>query len=357
MNWSKARYLSNALAAHGSLQLTTTSLSKVRLNAVPIPNFTSDTDPITTDSLHANAIFLQLDPLLCIHKVRNLARKMVNQETDEVKITNLTECIPRALAECTVTVQNLEILAQGDHFVQGKSIFNLKSPDLMTDEILNALEEHAYRGENRWYYLNVGLFPAIMTRKPVILGDIPEILHRYIVGNSVSVQEMRDMFAHVISVLSHHYKHSAELLTPGDALNDLYPHVFSPPRDRYVTAMMRWSEKVHGSVSAWVGVQHAEPVTELWATTPSLSEAITIPSPIPTETDSDLLEKHAILEVLLGSEVWQQPYLHTPGPYLVTPTADPQVWSHWCGVYEDQLDSVEVPDELANQAQGLISKD
>lgn len=356
MSWTKARYLSNSLAAHGVLQVTASTLTKVRLNAVPLRAFDAATDPVTVDATHAEALFLQLDPLLCISKVRALARRIVENQTQEMPIASLTDCAPRALAECTVTTPNLEIMAQGEHFMQGQSIFNPKAPEDMTSEILEALQEHVFSGESRWHYLNMALFPAVMTRKPVILGDIPDPVHRCMVANSVSVTQMRDMFAHVVSVLQHHYQHSSELLTPNEAFLDLYPHILSPPRDRYLASMLRWTASIHSSVSAWVGVQHAGPITDLFENAPDLATAMKIPDPKQEESDADLLEKHAILEVLSGSELWSQPYLVSPCPYLAVASASPEKWAEWQRHYEELLEAVEVPEELARQVQEAIGK-
>lgn len=356
MSWTRARYLSNSLAAHGVLQVTPSRLAQVQLNAVPIHSFDSTTDPITIDAAQTEAVFLQLDPLLCIHKIRTLARRIVENKTSPVHINHLTDCMPQALAECTVTVQNLEMMAQGEQFVQGQSIFNVKDPKQMTSDILATLQEHAYNSESRWHYLNMALFPAVMTRKPVILGDIPEPVLRCTVANTVSIAEMRDVFARVVSVLQHHYKHSTELLTPSDAFQDLYPHILSPPRDRYLASMLRWTASVHSSVSAWVGVQHAGPVTDLWEKAPDLSESAKVPERKAGESDSDLLEKHAILEVLIGSETWSQSFLRSPFPYLALASTDPMEWEKWRQHYETQLEAVEVPEELARQVQEAIGK-
>lgn len=356
MSWTRARYLSNSLAAHGVLQVTSSRLAQVRLNAVPLRSFDSTADPITTDASQAEAVFLQLDPLLCIHKVRALARRIVENKMNAVPLDHLTDCVPRALAECTVTVQNLEIMAQGEHFVQGQSIFNVKAPEQMTSDILGALQEHVYSAESRWDYLNMALFPSVMTRKPVILGDIPEPVLRCIVANTVSIAEMKDMFAQVVSVLQHHYKHSADLLTPSEAFQDLYPHILSPPRDRYLASMLRWTASVHSSVSAWVGVQHVGPVTDLWEQAPELAEAVKVPERRMDEDDTDQLEKHAILEVLIGSETWSQSFLRSPFPYLAVANTDPTEWEKWRQHYETQLEAVEVPEELARQVQEAIGK-
>jgi hypothetical protein len=308
---------------------------------VPLGALDAPADPVTVDATQAEALFLQLDPLLCISKVRALARRIVQNQTQNLPITHLAECAPKALAECTVTTQNLEIMAQGEHFMQGQSIFNPKDPEEMTSDILEALQEHVFRGESRWHYLNMALFPAVMTRKPVILGDIPDPVHRCMVANAVSVTQMRDMFAHVVSVLQHHYQHSSELLTPNEAFLDLYPHILSPPRDLYLASMLRWTASVHSSVSAWVGVQHAGPITDLFETAPDLATVMKIPDPKQEESNADLLN---------------QPYLLGPYPYLAVASASPEEWVKWQRHYEEQLEAVEVPEELARQVQEAIGK-
>ena len=47
-----------------------------------------------------------------------------------------------------------------------------------------------------------------------------------------------------------------------------------------------------------------------------MTQATSIPDGFPGETSEDLIEKQAILDVLLESRTWSKAYLSNPFPYL-----------------------------------------
>ena len=48
-----------------------------------------------------------------------------------------------------------------------------------------------------------------------------------------------------------------------------------------------------------------------------MTEATRIPDGFPGETEEDLIEKQAIMDVLLETRVWSKNYLSNPFPYLI----------------------------------------
>lgn len=70
---------------------------------------------------------------------------------------------------------------------------------------------------------------------------------------------------------------------------------------------------------ATVGIEHYRPIQEYWVGPPhgiNMTQATTIPDDFPGETTEDLIEKQAILDVLLETRTWSKPYLSNPFPYL-----------------------------------------
>lgn len=69
-----------------------------------------------------------------------------------------------------------------------------------------------------------------------------------------------------------------------------------------------------------MGVPHLQPIKHYWVDPPlgiNYSEASRIPPRRPGETDENLIEKHALLDVLLETHTWAEPYLSNPFPYIV----------------------------------------
>lgn len=74
-----------------------------------------------------------------------------------------------------------------------------------------------------------------MGKHKVILGDMPEVLLRRIIGNSLSLEDVKDIFKYVLEQIS-----KAKVpITMGAATNQYFSHIFQMPRDLYVTALLR----------------------------------------------------------------------------------------------------------------------
>jgi hypothetical protein len=49
-----------------------------------------------------------------------------------------------------------------------------------------------------YYEINQILFMALMGKHKVILGDMPQLLQRQIIGNSLSLEDVKDIFKFVL---------------------------------------------------------------------------------------------------------------------------------------------------------------
>ncbi len=104
-----------------------------------------------------------------------------------------------------------------------------------------------------------------------------------------------------------------------DAALTFLPHVFQQPRDLYMTAMLKEAFQAATSIVALVGVHHFNPIQRNWVEAPhgiNYSEATRIPERLRGETDDLLIEKQAIMDVLLESRTWGEKYIANPFPYL-----------------------------------------
>lgn len=84
-------------------------------------------------------------------------------------------------------------------------------------------------------FIDKVLYAALMGRHKVMLGGMPETLRRLILGNSLSIHELRDVFRFVLTK-------NKELSIPmrtGEATESFLPHIFQLPKDLYMTAMLK----------------------------------------------------------------------------------------------------------------------
>lgn len=109
-----------------------------------------------------------------------------------------------------------------------------------------------------------------------MLGGMPETLRRLILGNSLSIHELRDVFRFVLTK-------NKELSIPmrtGEATESFLPHIFQLPKDLYMTAMLKQSFQATTDMIAFVGMEHWVPMQKYWVGAPhgiNVTEATRIP--------------------------------------------------------------------------------
>jgi hypothetical protein len=83
--------------------------------------------------------------------------------------------------------------------------------------------------------INQSLYQAIMGKHKVMLGEMPEILYRRILANSLSLTEMKDIFRFTMQKI----EQMEEPISFREAAENFFPHIFNLPKDLYQTAMLR----------------------------------------------------------------------------------------------------------------------
>ena len=119
-----------------------------------------------------------------------------------------------------------------------------------------------------------------------------------ILGQGLSISEMRDVFRLVVLK-------NKELTLPlsmKSACETFLPHIFLLPKDLYMTALLKESFEAAVQMLAFVGMEHWQPIQKYWVGPPhgiNKFEATRIPDGFPGENIEDLIEKQAIMDVLL----------------------------------------------------------
>lgn len=123
-----------------------------------------------------------------------------------------------------------------------------------------------------------------MGKQKVMLGGMPETLSRLILGNSLSIHELRDVFRFVLA-------RNKELTVPmatKDATENFLPHIFQLPKDLYMTAIIKEAFQASVEMLACVGIEHWRPIQEYWVGSPhgiNYTEATNIPERMEGESD------------------------------------------------------------------------
>ena len=86
-----------------------------------------------------------------------------------------------------------------------------------------------------------------------------------------------------------------------------------------MTALLRNVMQAANTCCVFVGNPHWVPIQNYWQPPPygvNYTQACTIPPRIQNETNEMLIEKQAILDVLLDTRAWGEKYVTNPFPYI-----------------------------------------
>lgn len=184
------------------------------------------------------------------------------------------------------------------------------------DALINSIKTNIVGSDISPYNLiNQTLYQSLMGKHKVLLGEIPETLYRQIIANSLTLDELKDIFKFVADCL----EKMDNPISFREAAYDFLPHVFQAPKDLYLTAILKEAFQACVSINAFVGSHHINPIRSYWIPPPNginFSEATRIPDRVGNETEEDLIEKHALLDSLLEKRPWGKKYIHNPFPYL-----------------------------------------
>lgn len=171
-----------------------------------------------------------------------------------------------------------------------------------------------------YYDVNNVLFYSLILGNKVILGSMPKILKRLVVGNSLSLENLQMVFKQCCIALEQ-YKKDKPTLTLSDVAQIGYPELFHAPEVIYMIMLMKEAALNLGTgFKAFVGIDYVDPIADNWMSPEvaqtTFSEIIGIPSRGSTDTVDSLIEKQVILDVIFGEDIWNLPYLENKFPYL-----------------------------------------
>lgn len=86
-----------------------------------------------------------------------------------------------------------------------------------------------------------------------------------------------------------------------------------------MTALLRNVMQAANCALVYVGTPHFVPISNYWRPPPSginYSQATKIPKRLENESDEMLIEKQAIIDVLLDTRLWGEKYIVNPFPYI-----------------------------------------
>ena len=183
-------------------------------------------------------------------------------------------------------------------------------------QFVDTINKHVLgRDVSPYNVINQALYKGLLGKQKVMLGDMTETLYRRILGNSLTLEEMKDVFRFLTDKL----RQMEEPVSYREAAHNFLPHIFQAPRDLYMAAMLKESFQAATSICAFVGAHHYVPIQKYWVDAPygvNIYQATRIPERISGEKDEELIEKHALMDSLLEKRAWGQSFIVNPFSYL-----------------------------------------
>lgn len=331
------------------LPLHEPNLTDVTVVGLPKEKIVSDLNILLSyvSKTYPDLIFVQIDPMPYITKQRYLSHKCALNGVEgysEKGIENLNEPKPITFEECIVDLLILDMAAANQvhtkiDYTKGFVTYNypslqLKSTsDNLTNKLIGSITDNVIADKwSPYHEINQITYECLMGKHKLMLGDMPEILLRQILGNTLTIKQVRDIFKMVLSKIETLGEDEDNLMTEENISTDtdknflmkrltieMFSHVFMAPKDLYMTALIKNAAVQAHSTLAFVGQPHLLPIKKYWIPPPegiNFTQASEIPERIVNETNEELIEKQAIFDLLLGTRVWSEKYIFNPFPYI-----------------------------------------
>lgn len=180
--------------------------------------------------------------------------------------------VPDCWEECVVNLVTLDMMKNNKVFTEidyTEGVCTYSYPYLQSDQrfskeltkpFIDIISKNIIHDQFSPYHLiNQALYTSLMGKQKVLLGDMPDPLLRQIVGNTVSIEEMRDLFRFILNKM----QESLKPMSMKEASLMFLPHIFQIPKDLYMTAMLKEAFQAATCIVAFVGLQHFNPIQRL----------------------------------------------------------------------------------------------
>jgi hypothetical protein len=191
-------------------------------------------------------------------------------------VENFQDPRPLTWEECVVNLVTLDMLRANNSHMKidyTKGLATFAYPDIQEKRVHDNLEPKFVEAITNhiicdnwspYYEINQILYKALMGKHKVILGDMPEILLRQILGNSLSLEDVKDIFKFVLEQISK----SKVPMSMHTATIQYFSHIFLLPKDLYMTALLRNTMAAANCCLAYVGTPHYSPMQNYWEPPP-----------------------------------------------------------------------------------------
>ena len=267
-----------------------------------------DRDPfiLLSSSKSHDQVCLQHDPYKVMLRFRHFIRTSIDLTPSQVLSKDSFEFDLPLVRDPLELRANLEV---GNY---------LRQPPKEALKIIENLYSNIISHNSLSYpFVTTCLIHAVIKSEKVNLIDMPDALLAMKVANSLSLEELKSIHAKVLAEYKQMEEDSnSEVFTCSEILHMQYPHIFQKPRDQFAIALLQ-KMILEDDLLAVVSAPTFCALAERWKDKILFDDVNKIDGMEERkESDEVLVEKHAILDALLGSRVWADKYMYNRFPYV-----------------------------------------
>ncbi|CAG9315698.1 unnamed protein product [Blepharisma stoltei] len=279
-------------------------------------------------------ILLQIDPMHYMKRFRHIEQEFAKRDPNNainIQERDLENPAPNGLNEIEAGMEVIDVVKMietGKKIDLNTALSNIRAVKSV-DEINEKSEQFKEYSEAilahilgnmpmKFPYMTPLLVFSLYNQNEIALIDMPEPLLRMHIANKYSLEELTGIAAQLVEGLNDHFSTSEKIITLENIAYDQFPQIFQYPRDIYIASVHNEYMKENDSVVSFVNNPTYLALPEIWKEADNLSfkEACQIPPKIPEDTNEILIEKHALLDVILETNIWASKYTKNPFPYI-----------------------------------------
>ena len=274
------------------------------------------------------AIVIQADPSPMMHYQRQIV--INNKEGKSLLEKNISLPYPLNISEVTLDIDKINMfqsvkmgkLIPADDFVIASDMNdeleykkNFKNINKFLDEFITTEGVHSNINPGLKYALN----RSIAENVPVYLAQMPEVILRMIIARKFKLEQLKGMVKNTLES----YKEGI-VKDLGEVFSRKYPDLKYLTLNLYMNSLIREMTLVYKKnllaimefpyIPLLIKELKEVPRNQL----PDFDSFLGLPFKIENESHEELIEKHAILDVIYDTKLWKEPYITNIFMYIDT---------------------------------------
>lgn len=162
---------------------------------------------------------------------------------------------------------------------------------------------------SKFPFIDSSLVISMLKYSDPILVDIPEPLLRQNIGNSFSIGDIKMIYNSVISSLrERNMTETKRYITGNELTHEMFSDIFQKQRDLFTMSFLKLLGDNH-NITAVVSAPTFVAMQSYWDEVLHFSDYNKVLTRSFAESEESILEKQAILDVLMNSKCWNQKYM------------------------------------------------